>query len=285
MKIALLTCERLPDLTANDQLLIPELAKHNIISQAAIWSDKTINWSDFNCLIFRNTWDYYEKETEFNTWLDHIEKLGIKTLNALEIVKQNKHKFYLRNFQQQGIPILPTVFIEKTNDLNLIQIIPAHWTKAVIKPAFSAGSYLTEVFEVSDIEKINATYQPIAADKDLLLQQFMPEIETEGETSFVFFNKKFSHAVNKKPAKGDFRIQVQFGGQYTAVEPNASLIEQAQKIVNTFSNALLYARVDGIIINNQLQLMEIECIEPDLYFHYSEGALKRFVDSILELIK
>jgi len=238
MKIALLTCEKLPELYSADQLLIPELAKHNITAQAAIWNDKTINWSDFDGLIFRNTWDYYEKETEFNAWLDHIEKLGIKTLNALEIVKRNKHKFYLRDFQQQGIAILPTVFIEKTNNLNLAQIIPQHWTKAVIKPAFSAGSYLTEVFEVSDIEKINATYQSIAKDKDLLLQQFMPEIETEGETSFVFFNKKFSHAVNKKPAKGDFRIQVQFGGQYTAVKPNASLIEQAQNIVNTFYRGL-----------------------------------------------
>jgi hypothetical protein len=44
---------------------------------------------------FRNTWDYFEKENEFNLWLDQIEKLGIKTLNPI-IIKQNKHKFYLR---------------------------------------------------------------------------------------------------------------------------------------------------------------------------------------------
>ncbi|WP_309640470.1 hypothetical protein [Flavobacterium sp.] len=284
MKIALLTCERLPNLTPNDQLLIPELANHNIQAQAAIWDDKTINWSDFDCLIFRNTWDYYEKENEFNHWLNHIKKLGIKTLNGFEIIQQNKHKFYLRDFQKQGIPILPTVFIEKTNALNLTEIIPSHWKKAVIKPAFSAGSYLTEVFDIADIEKINQQYQAIAVAKELLLQEFMPQIQTEGETSFIFFNKQFSHAVNKKPAQGDFRIQVQFGGQYTAFKPNAALIEQAQKIVNTFPDALLYARVDGIIINNQLQLMEIECIEPDLYFQYSEGSLQRFVNSILELI-
>jgi hypothetical protein len=78
---------------------------------------------------------------------------------------------------------------------------------------------------------------------------------------------------------------VQFGGHYSAFEPNDALIHQAQQIVNTFPEALLYARVDGIITNNQLQLMEIECIEPDLYFQYSEGALQRFVDSILKLIK
>ena len=285
MKIALLTCERLPDLTPADQLLIPELAKHKIQAQAVIWNNPNVIWTDFDYLIFRNTWDYYEKETEFNTWLETIKNLGVKTLNSLETIQQNKHKFYLRTLEEKGIRIIPTIFIEKTAHLNLSKIIPSHWKKAVIKPAFSAGSYLTEVFELSDIEKINSQYQPIAEEKELLLQEFKPEIETEGETSFLFFNKKFSHAVNKKPAAGDFRIQVQFGGKYTSITPTDDLIQQAQTIVYTFPNNLLYARVDGIIINNKIQLMEVECIEPDLYFNYSEGSLHRFVNAILDLIK
>ena len=284
MKIALLTCQRLPDLTPADQLLIPELAKHNIVAEAIIWDDPKVIWTNFDYLIFRNTWDYYEKESEFNAWLATITKLGIKTLNSIDIIEQNKHKFYLRALQNQNIIIIPTVFIERTKALNLAEIMPSHWKKAVIKPAFSAGSYLTEVFEVANIEKINQKYQTIASEKDLLLQEFKPEIETEGETSFIFFNKKFSHAINKKPKSGDFRIQVQFGGVYTSISPSANLIQQAQKIVDTFPNNLLYARVDGIIINNQIQLMEVECIEPDLYFNYSEGSLQRFVNSILNLI-
>ncbi len=285
MTIGLLTCDKLPHLTPADQLLIPELAKHNIRAQAVIWDDKTIQWANYDYLIFRSIWDYFEKETEFNLWLEAIQKLGIKTLNALEIIQQNKHKFYLRDMQKQGIPIIPTVFIDKTNTLNLSEIIPSHWKKAVVKPAFSGGSYQTEVFESPDIETINQRYQPIAAEKELLLQEFMPEITTEGETSFIFFNKKFSHAINKKPVDGEFRIQVQFGGKYTTVEPSADVIRQAQKIVNTFPDQLLYARVDGIICNNQLQLMEIECLEPDLYFEYGDHSLERFVAAILELIQ
>ncbi len=284
MKIGLLTCQRLPDLTPADQLLIPELAKHNIIAEAVIWDNPDVIWTDFDYLIFRNTWDYYEKESQFNLWLSTIKKLGIKTLNSIDIIEQNKHKFYLRDIQNQDIAIIPTVFIEKTKQLHLAEIIPPHWKKAVIKPAFSAGSYLTEVFEVANIEEINQKYQTIASEKDLLLQEFKPEIETEGETSLIFFNKKFSHAINKKPKSGDFRIQVQFGGVYTSLSPSANLIQQAQKIVDTFPNNLLYARVDGIIINNHIQLMEVECIEPDLYFNYSEGSLQRFVNSILKLI-
>ena len=284
MKIGLLTCEKLPELTPEDRLLIPELAKHNITATAVIWDDKNIQWGEFDYLIFRNTWDYFEKESAFNNWLELIEKLGVKTLNSIDIIKNNKHKFYLREMEKQGVKILPTLFLEKTNRLNLNGIIPDHWKKMVLKPAFSAGSYLTQVFEIKDIEKINAQYKNIASEKELLLQKFMPEIQTLGETSFLFFNKKFSHAVNKKPTEGDFRIQVQFGGKYTLIHPEQELIEKAQKIVNQFPDNLLYARVDGIIIENELHLMEVECIEPDLYFNLSEGALPRYVNAVLELI-
>jgi glutathione synthase/RimK-type ligase-like ATP-grasp enzyme len=285
MKIGLLTCEKLPELTLADQQLIPELAKHNIIAKAVIWNDKTINWNDFDYLIFRNTWDYFEKETEFNLWLDQIEKLGVKTLNAIEIIKQNKHKFYLREMEKEGVLILPTIFIDKNTSLNLAEITPKHWKKAVIKPAFSAGSYLTTVFDTLDVKNTNEEYTKIAQEKELLLQEFIPEIQTLGETSFIFFNKKFSHAVNKKPIDGDFRVQSQFGGGYTLIQPNQELIDKAQKVVNTFDDKLLYARVDGIVIDGELHLMEIECIEPDLYFDISEGALERFVASIIELIQ
>jgi glutathione synthase/RimK-type ligase-like ATP-grasp enzyme len=284
MKIGILTCDKLPELLVSEQVLIPALSKHNIDAKAVIWNDKKIVWSTFDYLIFRNTWDYFEKETEFNIWLDHIEKLGIKTLNPIAVIKQNKHKFYLREMEKQGILILPTLFIDKTDQLNLKEIIPSHWKKAVIKPAFSAGSYLTEVFDVEAIDQINTQYQNIAQEKELLLQEFMPEIQTLGETSFIFFNKKFSHAVNKKPAEGDFRIQSQFGGKYELTKPSPELIKKAQNIVNTFSGDLLYARVDGIVIENELHLMEVECIEPDLYFELCEGALDRFVNTIVELI-
>ncbi|HKX86384.1 MAG TPA: ATP-grasp domain-containing protein [Flavobacterium sp.] len=285
MHIALLTCENLPDLLPADQQLIPLLAHHNIKAVPAVWDDQSIDWTQFDYLVFRNTWDYFEKETAFNHWLNHIENLGIKCLNSIDIIKQNKHKFYLRELEKEGIKIIPTLFIDKTPNLKLQEIIPSNWKKVVIKPAFSGGAYQTSVFEIQDIEKINQEYLSIASEKELLLQEFIPEIQSLGETSFIFFNKKFSHCVNKKPIKGDFRVQLQFGGQYSLINPNPELIAKALKVVKTFQSDLLYARVDGIIMNGELHLMEIECIEPDLYFAMSEGSHERFVQAILELIQ
>ena len=284
MKIALLTCQKLPNLLESDQFLIPALAEKNIVAIPEIWDDENVNWSEYHYLIFRNTWDYYEKEASLNAWLLKIQILGIKTLNPLPVIQQNKHKFYLRDLQNLGFDIIPTLFLDKTETLNLSEIIPKSWKKAVIKPAFSGGSFQTKVFDVVDIEEINIEYRQIANQKELLLQEFVPEIQTVGETSFIFFNKKFSHCVNKKPIDGDFRVQSQFGGHYTLIAPNVEFIHQALDIVNSFPENLLYARVDGIIINNQLQLMEVECIEPDLYFDLAPGSKEFFVDELLQLI-
>lgn len=284
MKIGILTCENIPNLNKNDQPIISEIAKHNITAMPVIWSANTINWADFDYLIFRNTWDYFERETEFNIWLNHIEKLGIKTLNPLSVINHNKHKFYLQELEKNGCKIVPTIFINKTKDLNLQSIIPENWKKAVIKPAFSGAAFQTKVFNIDEIDAINQEYTSIAAEKELLLQEFIPEIQTLGETSLIFFNKKYSHAINKKPVNGDFRVQSQFGGQYSAIQPNELIIEQAQEIVNSFETDLLYARIDGIVIDNQIFLMELECIEPDLYFEYSENSVERFVEALLEII-
>ena len=106
-----------------------------------------------------------------------------------------------------------------------------------------------------------------------------------GETSLIFFNGNFSHAVNKKPVSTDFRVQIQYGGKYTLIEPNDDLILQAELVLSKIPEKLLYARVDGIVIKNKLHLMEVELIEPDLYFDLSHGSRERFVESFLKVIR
>lgn len=283
MKIGILTCARLPELLESDQKLIPLFAKENISAKAVVWDDESVDWTEFDCLIFRNTWDYYQKEIAFNLWLDKIESLGIKTLNPISIIQKNKHKFYLKELEKEGISILPTIFLEKNSTSSLQDLIPENWEKIVIKPAFSAGSYLTKLIDRSEIESIQAEFKEHFETKDFLLQEFRPEIKEVGETSLIFFNGKFSHAVNKKPIKDDFRVQIQYGGKYTTIQPNDDLLQQAELVLSKIPEKLLYARVDGIVIDNKLHLMEIELIEPDLYFDLANGARERFVEAFLRV--
>ncbi len=283
MKIALLTCRDWPGVYEKEQKLALEISKELDV-KVEIWNDPTVNWASFDCLIFRNVWDYFEFPKEFGEWLDMIEGLNIRTLNPLSIIKQNHHKFYLKDLQNQGIDIIPTVFIPKNTGLDLSILKENNWEKAVIKPAVSAGSYMTTLFSQDEIPTIEAEYTPIALERDLLIQPFMPEIQKMGEISILFFQGQYSHSVLKKPKGEDFRVQAQFGGQYQEYFPDNSVIQTAENIVKTFSGELLYARVDGILKDGKFLLMEIELIEPDLYFDYAPEAKKNYLKALEKMV-
>ncbi|MBK8517586.1 MAG: hypothetical protein IPL55_15240 [Saprospiraceae bacterium] len=278
--IALLTCQDFPDLTVSDQQLIPELFKLGIVADVAIWDDPDINWKKYDALVFRNTWDYFIKEDLFFKWIKMLIHNDIKTFNPLKVIVKNAHKFYLKEMEASGIKIIPSIFISKKSDRTYKDIIPFDWDKAVIKPAISAGSYLTELFDISIIDDVQKRYMDIGRDRDLIIQKFVPQIQIEGEISMVYFNKKFSHSVLKTPKKGDFRIQSQFGGKYMSFNPSEDVLGSAQCIINCIQEELLYARVDGVLVDSVFHLMELELIEPDLYVDYMPGALKSFSETI-----
>ncbi len=283
MKIALLTCQNWPNAKEKEQKLAKEI-NPKIEVGVTVWNDASVNWAEYDCLIFRSIWDYFEFPTEFNDWLNEIEGLNIKTLNPLAVIRQNQHKFYLQTLQNQGFDIIPTVFVEKNTDLNLGILKQKNWPRAVIKPAISAGSYLTTLFGIDEIEAISAEYTPIVPKRDLLLQPFMPEIQTQGEISMLFYGGQYSHAILKKPVQNDFRVQVQFGGVATPYQPSHKVIETAEKIIATFGQDLLYARVDGIMSEGRFLLMEVELIEPDLFFDYHPEAKKRYLVALERMI-
>lgn len=281
-KIAFLTCQNRPELLEEGLKLAARLPE-NIQADVCVWNDTNIDWTQYDCLIFRTVWDYFEYPTEFEAFLAHLEQHNVRTLNPLNIIKRNQHKFYLRDLESQGIDIIPTVFLPKNSGWDLDFLEEKGWEKAVIKPAVSAGSYLTKLFDVAtETAEITAEYSAIASERDLLVQAFVPEIQALGELSLLFFNNKFVYSVQKLPKNGDFRVQSQFGGLYSRFEASAELIVQAEKIVKTFSNDLLYARVDGVMQNNRFLLMELELIEPDLYFNYHEKGEDMFINALVE---
>lgn len=279
--VALLTCERLPALNPADQALIPLFAEQNITAVPVIWKAPDVRWEDFSALVVRNTWDYYKEADAFRDWLDAVEKTGVPMFNPVQVVKDNMHKFYLKRFQEKGITIIPTLFSSATTPVKWEMLQAQGWDKVVIKPAISAGSFLTQTYTTNTLT--SEAYDEVVSQGDWLIQPYLPEITTEGELSMIFFNGTFSHAVLKKPKAGDFRVQRQYGGLYQRVDPAPELLQLAHQIA-TLENELLYARVDGVMIQGKFHLMELELIEPDLYFEFGEDIRSRFVESVLEKI-
>ena len=119
----------------------------------------------------------------------------------------------------------------------------------------------------------------------MMLQPFAPEIVTEGEWSFLFFSGEFSHAVCKTPAQGDYRIQHYHGRRYTHVTPTPQQLEQARQVMESLPQIPAYGRVDGIMRNGKLLVMEVELIEPFLYMLPDEDAVTRAAAALANTVK
>lgn len=282
-KIGLVTCERLPQLIEADQQIIPFFNELGIDAEPVIWDNPDVNWSRFDALIIRNTWDYFVKADAFQAWLTRIENWSIPLWNSVDTIRRNAHKFYLQSFEQQGVPIIPTLFSPKGETaVSWEQLKEKGWTEIVVKPAISAGSYETHRLNIAEInEKDWAT---LVGETDQLIQPFLPEIMSDGEYSLIYFNKKLSHAIKKLPKAGDFRVQRQYGGQYAPFLPSLAHLEAAEAVLAQFPESLLYARVDGVFMQGDFYLMEIELIEPDLYFEFGEQFARNFTQAAHTLI-
>ncbi|HEX2833978.1 MAG TPA: hypothetical protein VHW00_13285 [Thermoanaerobaculia bacterium] len=256
MQIALVTWSALPQLAADDQLLRDALQHDGQAVTAAVWDDDRVDWSSFDAIVIRSTWDYHKRIDDFRAWL---VSLGDAPLwNPRGIVERNLHKAYLLSTPNA----VPTRLVHPGARVEVRE-------RSVVKPAVSATAYRTTIVETSFVAEFEAVVQP-----------FVEEIVTKGEWSLIFFAGTFSHAVLKRPRAGDFRVQNDFGGSSDAMTPPRALIEDAHALLATLEEPWLYARVDGVERDGHLLLMELELTEPSLFLDRDPHAPRRFADAI-----
>jgi glutathione synthase/RimK-type ligase-like ATP-grasp enzyme len=206
--------------------------------------------------------------------------------NPPAVILGNLDKRYLIDLAGQGVDVVPTVCVRAGEEQRLGGIIERHaWEDVVVKPAISASARGTWRTSRAAARQDEARFAAQSRDQDLLVQPYCPEVASHGEWSLVFFDGEFTHAVLKKPADGDFRVQRHFGGQPMAAAPSARLVEQASALLARIAGRLLYARVDGIERNGDFVLMELELNEPYLFLSLSDVAAARFADAIVRILE
>jgi glutathione synthase/RimK-type ligase-like ATP-grasp enzyme len=307
--IAFATCLSRPEITADDQSLAEELAAEGYRVEACPWDDPNVDWAVYAAVVIRSTWNYHTQKEKFKAWLNELAKDQVRTFNPVTILEWNMDKRYLADLKALGIPVPELYYFPAGTKADLSVIFSTTgWTKAVIKPCVSATAHNTWVTTLAT-ETIDSGRLNICLKKgDYIVQEFMDEIQSDGEYSLIFFSDRYSHAVKKTVSSGEFRVQEQFGGTSTPVQPDGHIIRQAQKILQTLKKFtatapadmhspdtrfplrslpkadILYARVDGTVRNGIFFLMELELIEPVLFFNNDEGAIKRFTSALLEKI-
>jgi glutathione synthase/RimK-type ligase-like ATP-grasp enzyme len=187
----------------------------------------------------------------------------------------NSDKSYLARLEAKGVPIPPTRWTDAVTEADVEAAFDAFGAdELVIKPTISGGAWKT-------LRLKRGEAPTDAPDGVAMIQPYLPAIETEGETSLLFFGGRFSHAVNKRPVPGDFRIQVQFGGTYVSVEPSAEAMALAEQVLAAIDGPLLYARIDMTRDGEgNWVLMEAELIEPDFYLNNDPRTGAGFAEAV-----
>ncbi|KQW86506.1 ATP-grasp domain-containing protein [Brevundimonas sp. Root1279] len=255
------------------------LAEAGITVEPTPWTDHIADASrllDYPLVLPVIVWGYHR---DHGRWMQACEtwtKAGVRMLNPAEVIGWNSDKSYLGRLAEKGVAIPDTVWVEGVTQADVDAAFDRFGTDTVVvKPRVSGGAWKT-----LRLSRGEAMVDP--PQGPAMIQPYLPTIETEGETSLLFFGGKLSHVVNKRPVSGEFRIQVQFGGQYVALpEPPAEALALAQQTLAAIDEDLLYARIDmAPAPNGGWRLMEAELIEPDFYLGSAPEGGKRFAEAV-----
>lgn len=284
-KIAFVTYQKAPHLTADDALVLDYLEQFELEAIAAVWNAPAVDWKSFDAVILRSCWDYHRQPEKFRRWIDHLEAARVPVWNPANVVRWNMNKEYLQDLAVRGASIPPTAWIKAGSSLSLHALLQDYgFDQAIIKPVVSATAWQTWRTSLATARDDQPKLDEILRLSGAVVQKFVDAVTANGEWSFIFFAGRYSHAVLKRPQPGDFRVQADFGGTYHAQTPPAQFVKQAEAIVRLIDRPLLYARVDGIEENGRLILIELELIEPQLFLQMDSSAPERFARAIATVV-
>ena len=258
-------------------LVVQALDETGVHAELQPW-DADVSWGGYDLVVVRSPWDYFTRLDEFLTWVEQVAA-QTRIVNPAAVIRWNSHKGYLAEMATQGVPVLPTLMLERGSSGAAERLAACGWSDVVAKPAVDGGARETLRTDPCSAEAA-AHVERLVADGDVVVQPFAPQIEA-GETSLLFFGGELSHAVRKVPAAGDYRVQAHHGGTEHPHEPTPAELETARRAMACAPDRLTYARVDLVDVEGVPTLMELEVIEPDLFLRLDEGALDRFTAAVL----
>lgn len=276
--------------TEDDAVLVEALSRRGATVVGIPW-DAPADWRAHDAVVIRSTWDYHLRHAEFTDWVRGLAADGVTVLNVPPLVLWNGDKRYLRDLAVDGVSVVPTSWSDVDDEPDTLGGIVRRrgWEgPLVVKPAVSASAHDTWVTAAPPTAADERRFAEARSRARLLVQPFVPEIEREGEWSLVFLAGRFSHAVLKRPRSGDFRVQAEHGGtaERAAAPPalvadGAAVLAAASHRVSIPTRDIVYARVDGVARDGRLMLMELECVEPSLFFAVCPEGAPRLAEALV----
>ncbi|MBU0604546.1 MAG: hypothetical protein KKD25_19325 [Gammaproteobacteria bacterium] len=281
-EIALVTARDMPTPDDESQHLISALNARGLRAAMLPW-DGDADWSRFRLVVVRSPWDYHLRLPEFLAWTRHVAG-RTRLLNPAGLIEWNSHKRYLGELARAGIAVVPTWLAVAGSADAQAQLAACGWADVVVKPAVSIGAW-GALHARADDAACSAHLAALLRDGDALIQPFMPAIERDGEMSLVFFGGRYSHAVRKLPRQGDFRCQDHHGGTVAPHAPEQDEFDLARAALAATPEPAVFARVDMIRGDDGPRLIELEVIEPALFFAQSAPGTRMFAELLARLAR
>jgi glutathione synthase/RimK-type ligase-like ATP-grasp enzyme len=288
-EVALVTYQDYPTLSSSDQRLLQPLADAGMQPIAVLWDNPDVDWQRFAAVVLRSCWDYHKRFNKFKQWIRRLEALDVPLYNPPQTVLWNMEKTYLRELAQHGIRTIPTLWINSDEKCHLRELLKAQdWQQAVVKPTIGASGYGIQVVSMDNAEDHQSTFEELLTSSGVMVQPVVKEIQN-GELSLVFYRHQFSHAIRKLPGHGTIFVNSAYGGSYQEVNVPQHMIDTAASVLDTArrltgDTRYLYARVDGVMVDDTFVLMELELIEPGLFLNIAPlHAAVHFADAIADI--
>lgn len=281
-RILFATSAEHPQLTDDDRAAVEVLEDLGVQTAPLVWSEAGQQLGAGDTVVLRSCWDYHLHFTAFTDWLRAVEASGALLLNPASAVHWNLDKRYLLELQSQGASVVPTVLVPRGSSATIRAVMEEQaWESIVMKPVISLSAWETRRVHADAVAESEAHFARLVATRDMLVQQYLPEIAVHGEWSLIYFGGKYSHSVLKQPQPGDFRVQVEHGGSVQLLPAPPAVVDTADAVLRALGFPLSYARVDGVCVNGEFLLMELECIDPVLHLRAQPGAAERFARQIM----
>jgi glutathione synthase/RimK-type ligase-like ATP-grasp enzyme len=266
-------------LTDDDRHFAAALERHGAQVAPLQWGRDVTNEA---LVVIRSTWDYIERPTDFAQWLDRLEAAHVTVHNSIPLLRWNMHKRYLVELARRGVPTVPTRIVYPGERLDLSTLgAELGWNEVVVKPAVGGTARLAEHSGRVGLASLQRHLDRILEREDALIQPFVEGIATSGEISVVAIAGEPWLAIRKLPAPGDWRTQTDFGGTAVTTPLTASLAHITAAALDALDTTPAYARIDVTGEASDQQLVELELIEPELFFRFDPTVADRLAQHVL----
>lgn len=226
-------------------------------------------------VILKSIWGYHLDYKEFLKQVSMLKKNNIKLINDYDFIFWNIDKCkYLSELR--SINTVPTTLLSFKNTKNVIDIrniiLQANKTLntdiLVIKPCISERGYLTLKYnKTKDNKDIIALLQK-NKQLNFIAQPYRPDILT-GELSIVMIDGIPIYGIKRFPGVFTEKKSLEYLDRRKISKQITGQVKLLNNFfIDKFKSLPKICRVDFVKNDSDYELMEIELIDPDLFFRF-----------------